>query len=87
VGSLASVDALTEPSSFARLRRADNEMKLADPKNKGFCGMFPRSAVAPDAGVYFSDNFKHYQITNYSSFVGIGHPLRRGTPAPLGDEN
>jgi len=45
------VDCFTEPSSFARLRRADNEMKHA--KHKGFCGMFLRSAVAPDTGVNF----------------------------------
>jgi len=35
---------MSEPSSFARLRRADSEIKHA--KNKGFYGMFLRRAVA-----------------------------------------
>ena len=46
---LAKLALLTEPSSFARLGRADSEMKHV--KNKDFFDMFLRSAVAPDAGI------------------------------------
>jgi hypothetical protein len=38
--------------NFARLRRADSEMKHV--KNKDFFDMFLRSAVAPDPEVNFS---------------------------------
>src|SRR5437764_1340038 len=37
-------ESVSEPSSFARLRRADSEIKHA--KNKGFYGMFLRRAAA-----------------------------------------
>jgi len=57
---------ITEPSSFARLRRADSEMK--HPKNKGFCGMFLRSAVAPDAGVNLGDDGRQFKGSRKTHF-------------------
>ena len=45
----------TEPSSFARLRRADSEMKYV--KNMDCFDMFLRSAVAPDPQVNLTNPF------------------------------